>query len=288
MTSLPPQYEKDIYSTIQNALQEDIGDGDVTSNAIFSDDATCSGKIITRSAGVIAGIEAAKRTFSILDKHVQFQPDIKDGEDVKSGTVIARLSGPCKAILSGERTALNFLQRMSGIATLTRKFVRVVSTVNANVTILDTRKTAPGLRAIDKWAVNLGGGENHRHGLFDMVLIKENHIKVAGSIRSAVERVRQKVKQNILIEVEVKNLKDLGEALELKVDQIMLDNMSTDNMREAVRITDYRIPLEASGNVTLKNVAEIAATGVDFISVGKLTHSAQALDITLLLNEDSR
>lgn len=288
MTSLPPQYEKDIYSTIQNALQEDIGDGDITSNAIFSDDATCSGKIIARSAGVIAGIEAARRTFSFLDKRVQFQPDIKDGEEVKSGTVIAWLSGPCKAILSGERTALNFLQRMSGIATLTRKFVRAASTVNADVTILDTRKTAPGLRAIDKWAVNLGGGKNHRYGLYNMVLIKENHIKAAGSISSAVERVRQKVKQNILIEVEVKNLKELGEALELKVDRIMLDNMSIDDMREAVRISDHRIPLEVSGNVTLENVEEIAATGVDFISVGKLTHSAQALDITLLLNEDSR
>ena len=288
MTSPPPQYEKDIYSTIQNALQEDIGDGDVTSNAIFSDDATCSGKFIARSAGVIAGIEVARHTFSTLDKHVQFQPDIKDGEEVKSGTVIARLSGPCKAILSGERTALNFLQRMSGIATLTRKFVRAALTVKTNVTILDTRKTAPGLRAIDKWAVNLGGGKNHRHGLYDMVLIKENHIKAAGSIRSAVERVRQKVKQNMLIEVEVKNLKELGETFELKVDWIMLDNMSIDDMREAVRITDHRIPLEASGNVTLENVAEIAATGVDFISVGKLTHSAQALDITLLLNEDSR
>jgi nicotinate-nucleotide pyrophosphorylase (carboxylating) len=198
--------------------------------------------------------------------------------------LIARLSGPGYALLSGERVALNFIQRMSGIATLTRRFVEAVGGTPA--IILDTRKTAPGLRVVDKWAVRLGGGQNHRFGLYDMVLIKDNHIAVAeGSITEAVVRVRARDERRLNIEVEVRNLAELREALELKVQRILLDNMTTDEMREAVRLADGRIPLEASGNITLANVAEVAQTGVDYISVGALTHSVQALDISLLLDQ---
>ena len=266
---------------IRRALIEDIGDGDVTGQCIVSPDVVLNGRFITKEAGVVAGLEVVRLTFSLVDERVQLDAHLTDGDRVDMGQVIATISGPGQSLLAGERVALNFLQRMSGIATLTRRFVEAVQ--NTSAIILDTRKTAPGLRLLDKWAVRLGGGQNHRFGLYDMVLVKDNHIAAVGSISEAVARVRAKDKQRRPIEVEVKTLAELGEALALELDRIMLDNMSLAEMREAVRLTNGRVPLEASGNVTLENVAAIAATGVDYVSVGMLTHSVQALDISLLL-----
>lgn len=266
---------------IRRALSEDIGDGDVTSQCIVPPDAALNGQFIAKEAGVVAGLEVVRLTFSLVDEGVQLDAHVADGDRVEAGQVIATISGPGRALPSGERVALNFLQRMSGIATLTRRFVEAVQ--NTPAIILDTRKTAPGLRPLDKWAVRLGGGQNHRFGLYDMVLVKDNHIAAVGSISEAVTRVRAKDKLARPIEVEVKTLVELQEALALELDRIMLDNMSLAEMREAVRLTNGRVPLEASGNVTLENVAAIAATGVDYVSVGMLTHSVQALDISLLL-----
>ena len=266
---------------IRRALGEDIGDGDVTGHCIVPPDAVLNGRFIAKEAGVVAGLEVVRLTFSLVDERVQLDAHVTDGDRVDVGQVIATINGPGQALLAGERVALNFLQRMSGIATLTRRFVEAVQ--NTSAIILDTRKTAPGLRLLDKWAVRLGGGQNHRFGLYDMVLVKDNHIAAVGSISEAVARVRAKDKQRRPIEVEVKTLAELGEALALELDRIMLDNMSLAEMREAVRLTNGRVPLEASGNVTLENVAAIAATGVDYVSVGMLTHSVQALDISLLL-----
>jgi nicotinate-nucleotide pyrophosphorylase (carboxylating) len=266
---------------ILNALEEDIGDGDVTTLCTVPAEAILQGKFMAKESGVIAGLEVAALTFSLVDERVQLTTHIADGETVQKGQVFATISGPVRAILSGERVALNFLQRMSGIATLTCRFVEAVQDTSA--VILDTRKTAPGLRLLDKWAVRLGGGQNHRFGLYDMVLIKDNHIAAVGSITETVARVRAKDERKRAIEVEVKNLTELQEALELDIDRILLDNMTPDEMRQAVRLTRGRTPLEASGNVSLENVAAIAAAGVDYISVGALTHSVKAMDISLLL-----
>ncbi len=266
---------------IKRALDEDIGDGDVTTLCTMPPEVTLEGNLIAKEDGIISGLEAAKLTFSMIDEQVVFRPETTDGAQVEAGKVIARVGGQGRALLSAERVALNFLQRMSGIATLTRRFVDAVKDYPA--VILDTRKTAPGLRLLDKWAVRDGGGQNHRIGLYDMTLIKDNHIAAVGNISDAVALVREKDKRKRLIEVEVKNLTELQETLDLKVDRILLDNMSLEEMRKAVKITNGRIPLEASGNVNIRNVADIAATGVDFISIGMLTHSAKALDISLLL-----
>jgi nicotinate-nucleotide pyrophosphorylase (carboxylating) len=267
---------------IQNALVEDIGDGDVTTDCIVSPEAMLNGQFVAKAAGIVAGLAVAELTFSLIDDRVQLTACLADGDPVEPGATIATVSGPGRALLSGERVALNLLQRMSGIATLTRQFVEAVAETPA--VILDTRKTAPGLRVLDKWAVRLGGGQNHRFGLYDMVLIKDNHIAAAGSITEAVRQVRAGDKQGRAIEVEVKSLAELRETLELAIDRILLDNMSPAEMGQAVQLTKGRIPLEASGNVSLDNVAAIAATGVDYISVGLLTHSVRALDISLLLD----
>jgi nicotinate-nucleotide pyrophosphorylase (carboxylating) len=263
---------------VRRALEEDIGDGDVTTLCTVPADAIYEGRFLAKASGVIAGLDAVALTFQLLDERVEVVPVAAEGEFVERGTIIATASGPGHALLSGERTALNLLQRMSGIATLTRHFVDAVK--GSNAVILDTRKTAPGLRIFDKRAVLLGGGQNHRIGLYDMALIKDNHIAAAGGITAAVERVRAGDERRRPIEVEVTNFEQLHEALALNVDRIMLDNMSVDQMAEAVRITDGRIPLEASGNVSLETVAAIAATGVDFISIGALTHSVRALDVS--------
>jgi nicotinate-nucleotide pyrophosphorylase (carboxylating) len=263
---------------IQRALAEDIGTGDVTTETIVPIDATLRGRIVAKQDGVVAGLDVAQQVFLTLNQHVSFHPKTEDGATVKRRDVLAAVEGPARALLTGERTALNFLGRMSGIATLTRKFVDAVA--NTNTTILDTRKTAPGLRMTDKLAVRLGGGQNHRTGLFDMVLIKDNHIDFAGSITRAVERVRAS-NTKLEIEVETRTLDDVREALGLNVDRILLDNMSPNIMREAVAICGGRAKLEASGNVTLDNVLEVAKTGVDFISVGALTHSPPVFDVSL-------
>jgi len=268
---------------VHNALSEDIGDGDITTESILNSDRILEGRFIAKADGIIAGLELARITFSQLDENIKFTAFCNDGDSIEKKTLIASVSGSGRAILSAERTALNFLQRMSGIATLTRRYVDAAA--DSGAVILDTRKTAPGLRAADKWAVELGGGKNHRFGLYDMVMIKENHIAVAGSITEAVRQVRNYDEKHRPIEVEVKNLEELRETLKLSVDRILLDNMTRDLMREAVQITRGTTALEASGNVNLDNVADIASTGVDFISVGALTHSVPALDISLLLDD---
>ena len=263
---------------IQRALEEDIGPGDVTTNTIVPAGATLRGRIVAKQDGIVAGLDVAKQVFLTLNQRVTFVSQIEDGSRVTRSAVVAEVEGPARALLTGERTALNFLGRMSGIATLTRKFVDAVAGTRA--TILDTRKTAPGLRTTDKLAVRLGGGQNHRTGLFDMVLIKDNHIDFAGSITQAVERVRAS-ETKLEIEVETRTLDDVREALALGVERILLDNMPAETMREAVAICDGRAKLEASGNVTLNNVLEVAKTGVDYISVGALTHSPAVFDVSL-------
>ena len=268
----------DVSAEITRALEEDIGPGDATTNTIVPADASLRGRIIAKQDGVVAGLEIAKQVMLALSQQVNFVAEVEDGSKVTRGTVLANLDGSARALLTGERTALNFLGRMSGIATLTRKFVDAVSGTKA--IILDTRKTAPGLRITDKLAVRLGGGQNHRTGLFDMILIKDNHIDFAGSITAAVERVRA-AGTSLEIEVETRSLDNVREALALGVERILLDNMSTATMREAVAICDGRAKLEASGNVTLDTVLEVAATGVDYISVGALTHSPQVFDVSL-------
>ena len=263
---------------IKRALEEDIGTGDVTTDTIVPADASLRGRIVAKQDGVVAGLQVAKQVMLALNESVEFRANVEDGSKVTRGTVLAEVEGPARALLTGERTALNFLGRMSGIATLTRKFVDAVSTTSA--IILDTRKTAPGLRITDKIAVRLGGGQNHRIGLFDMVLIKDNHIDFAGSITAAVERVRASGTK-LEIEVETRTLDHVREALALEVERILLDNMTIETMREAVGICGGRAKLEASGNVTLHNVLEVAGTGVDYISVGALTHSPAVFDVSL-------
>jgi len=270
-----------ILSTIGRALEEDLGTGDVTSLWTLPADSWLRGEFLVKSSGVVAGLEVVAAVFALVDTRIQLTLHTNDGSSVIAGERIGTVAGPGSAILSAERTALNFLQRMSGIATLTRRYVEAVKGTRA--VILDTRKTAPGLRALDKWAVRLGGGQNHRFGLYDMVLIKDNHIAGAGGITAAVAGVRAHNAAGLPVEVEVKTLDELDEALALQppVDRILLDNMSPALLRQAVARTAGRVPLEASGGVCLQTVAEIAATGVDFISVGALTHSVQALDISL-------
>lgn len=276
-----PEISEEIRRIIQRALEEDVGPGDVTSRWILPEELELKGKIIAKADGVVAGLTVAGAVFAMVDDRVKFLPLCLDGQEVPAGTLIAQVEGPGIAILSAERTALNFLQRMSGIATATRRYVDAVAGTRA--VILDTRKTAPGLRVLDKWAVWLGGGQNHRFGLFDMVLIKDNHIAAAGGITRAVERVRQHNQAGLPIEVEVKTLEELEEALAIRppLDRIMLDNMDLQTMRRAVKMTAGRVPLEASGGVSLETVRDIAETGVDYISVGALTHSVKALDISL-------
>jgi nicotinate-nucleotide pyrophosphorylase (carboxylating) len=274
--TLPPE----ILACLNLALQEDIGSGDVTTNSIVPANAVIAGGIFAKQPGTIAGLDVVRSVLLLLHRDIRFTANVGEGANVTRGTELANLSGSARAMLTGERTALNFLGRMSGIATLTRQFVNAVAGTQAK--ILDTRKTAPGLRAIDKLAVKRGGGENHRIGLFDMVLIKDNHIDYAGSVSEAVSRVRSSG-TNLEIEVEARTLEQARAALELGVRRILLDNMTIEAMREAVKLNAGRAKLEASGNVTLENVREIAETGVDFISVGALTHSAAVLDVSLKL-----
>ena len=268
-----------IDSIIRNALDEDVGNGDVTTLNTVPADAMLRGTLLVKADGVVAGLDVCQRVFELVDPRVEISLQAADGQRVQRGQIIAAIHGPGRAILTGERLALNVLQRMSGIATETRRYVDAVADTRA--VILDTRKTAPGLRVLDKLAVRLGGGQNHRFGLDDMAMIKDNHIAAVGSISEAVRRIRAGDPLNRPIEVEVTDLVQLQEALALDVDRILLDNMSTETMAEAVSIAAGRTPLEASGGVNLDTVAAIAATGVDFISVGALTHSVMALDISL-------
>ncbi len=263
---------------IERAIAEDIGPGDATSEAVLSADLLLHGRIVAKAAGVIAGLPLAEAVFARVDPAIRVTAHVSDGDRVQPVDIVAEVDGPARSLLAAERTALNFLQRLSGIATLTRAFVDAVAGTSA--VILDTRKTHPGYRFLEKYAVRMGGGQNHRFGLYDMLLVKDNHIAAAGSLTGAVARARA-ARPDLPLEVEVKSLDELREALVARVDRIMLDNMSLEEMRQAVELTAGRVPLEASGGVSLERVAAIAATGVDFISIGALTHSAPALDISL-------
>jgi len=271
---------------IKQALLEDIGTGDITTDSIIPYDLKTKGIIKTKEEGVIAGLNIANLVFKKLDSNIIFQEKIKDGAKVSRNKILAEITGPARTILKGERVALNFLQRMSGIATITSKFCQEVK--DFPVRIVDTRKTTPGLRIIEKYAVRMGGGYNHRFGLYDAVLIKDNHIAVAGGIKSAINSVRKQISNTVNIEVEVENLSQLQEALEMKVDIIMLDNMNLDTMREAVKIVKGNALIEASGGITLEKVRKIAQTGVDLISIGALTHSVKSLDIGMEIKNVSR
>ncbi len=271
-------FYSEILDSIHRALAEDVGAGDATTDNIVPPAAKAKVQIVAKQSGVIAGLDVARTVFHQLDDQIVFTAPVHDGSAVSQGQVLVDISGSARALLTGERTALNFLGRMSGIATLTRQFVEAVAGTGA--VILDTRKTAPGLRSTDKLAVKLGGGQNHRHGLFDMVLIKDNHIDYAGSLAEAVRRVRD-AGTNLEIEVEARSIKEVREALALRVERILLDNMTSETMREAVQLNGGAAKLEASGNVTLATVREIAETGVDYISVGALTHSPRNFDVSL-------
>jgi len=267
----------EIVAVIRRALTEDIGSGDATSNSIIPPTATMYGQIIAKQDGIIAGLEVAQAVYETFDPQVEFNTQAGEGARVLNRQVLAKITGSARSLLTAERTALNFLGRMSGIATLTRSFVDAVAGTKA--VIVDTRKTAPGLRRVDKLAVARGGGQNHRIGLYDMLLIKDNHIDFAGSLEEAVNRARAAL-SSLEIEVEARTLDHVETALKLRVERILLDNMSPEMMTEAVLLTNGRAKLEASGNVSLNTVRRIAETGVDFISIGALTHSAKVFDIS--------
>ena len=274
---MAPEIPHEILAAVRTALAEDIGSGDVTTNSIIPQKAVMRGQIIAKQDGVIAGLDVAKSVYQMVDAKVDFRSKVDEGVRVTNRQVLALVSGRTRSLLTAERTALNFLGRISGIATLTRSFVDAVAGTKA--VILDTRKTAPGLRLVDKLAVQRGGGKNHRMGLYDMVLIKDNHIDYAGSITLAVQSARSGA-AGLQIEVEARTLEDVREALSVGVDRILLDNMTPESMAEAVRLTAGRAKLEASGNVTLENVRKVAETGVDYISIGALTHSVKVFDVS--------
>jgi nicotinate-nucleotide pyrophosphorylase (carboxylating) len=264
---------------LRQALDEDVGSGDITTETVIHDDSAGEALLLAKERLVVAGLRVFGRVFQILDSRIVVDSRYNEGDLAEAGSVMATVTGPMTIILKGERTALNFFQRMSGIATLTRQFVDKVR--NHDVRIVDTRKTAPGLRILDKYAVRVGGGRNHRMGLFDGVLIKDNHITAAGSISDAVKHVRENVPHTLKVEIEVEDLSGLKEAIDAGADVVLLDNMAVDVMREAVRLAAGRVLLEASGNVSLDTVEAIAGTGVDIISVGRLTHSPRAVDVSL-------
>jgi len=269
----------EIKPLIDYALKEDVGDGDITTNLLIPFDLKTKAIMVAKSSGIIAGLDVAKLVFYTISQDIIWQTFVKDGDSIVKGDIIVEITGSYRALLTGERLALNFLQRMSGIATTTSTYVNVLSGYKTK--ILDTRKTVPGLRLLDKYAVKMGGGTNHRFGLYDMILIKDNHIKVAGGISKAVAQIRENIPANIQIEVETTTLAEVKEALEANVDIIMLDNMTTDAMAESVKIIGGRAKIEASGNMTIERLQIVAATGVDFISIGALTHSVAAFDISM-------
>jgi nicotinate-nucleotide pyrophosphorylase (carboxylating) len=283
LLAVDEEFKRICMEAAQRALDEDLqSKGDVTSRAVIPPGMMGRGRIIMREGGVIAGLPLASMVFRLLDTKANLQPLMSDGDHGPAGAEIAMVNAPVLTILEGERTALNFLQRLSGIATLTSRFVAAVAAYDT--VILDTRKTTPGLRTLEKYAVRAGGGRNHRFGLYDAVLIKDNHIAAVGGISGAIESARKAVGEGV-IEVEVECLEDLDEAISSGADVIMLDNMDIEEVAEAVRSVRGRVKLEASGGIDLDNVAAYAATGVDFISVGALTHSAMALDIALDLEQ---
>ena len=269
---------------VRRALEEDLGRaGDLTTDAIVPADAVARARIVARAPGRVAGLAVAAAAFRLLDPAVEVTVEVPDGADAEAGATLATVAGPARAVLTGERVALNLLGRLCGIATATREVVRAVEAASPLCRVVDTRKTTPGLRALEKYAVRAGGGTNHRFGLDDAVLVKDNHLALAGGVAAAVERVRARVGHLVRVEVEVDTLEQLDEALAAGVDAVLLDNMDLPTLREAVRRTAGRAVLEASGGITPETAPEIAATGVDLLSIGRLTHSVELLDVALEL-----
>ncbi|HLN74045.1 MAG: carboxylating nicotinate-nucleotide diphosphorylase [Methylococcaceae bacterium] len=269
---------KAAHALIDLALHDDVGTGDITTDNIIPAETRRKAKMIAKADGVVAGLPIAEMVFRKLDADLVWNPKVEEGEKIKNGDVLVEFEGSYRALLTGERTALNFLQRLSGIATMSNKYADAVKDFKTE--ILDTRKTMPGFNKLDKYAVKTGGGTNHRHGLHDMAMIKDNHIEVAGGITAAMNAVRSKIEPDIKIEVETTTLAQVQEALDSGADIIMLDNMDTETMHKAVKLIAGRAKVEASGNMTLERLREVAATGVDYISIGALTHSVSALDIS--------
>lgn len=268
---------------IKTALLEDINYVDVTTDYLVDDDRVSTARYVAKDSGILCGIDIALRVFTLLDENASFEVYIHDGEEVKKGDIIARITAKTRALLKGERTALNILQHMSGVATATNRCVKLVEGTKAS--IADTRKTLPGLRALQKYAVTVGGGRNHRYNLSDCAMLKDTHLDAYGSMTGAVNALREKMGHTVKIEVEVGSIEELNEALGLGVEIIMLDNMSCEAMAEAVKITNGRALLEASGNVTAETIRPIAETGVDIISLGALTHSVKAFDISMKIDK---
>lgn len=270
----------DYAEVVARALDEDLNArGDITSNACVGSGAESEAIVVARNPGVIAGLEVGAYVFEAVDSSLRFEPEVTDGDTLTAGQSLATVRGRSRSILAAERTALNLMGRMSGVATATRRFVDLVAGTRAKIT--DTRKTMPGMRALDKYAVRMGGGVNHRFGLYDAVLIKDNHLVASGGISTAVAAARRAVDPGIIVEVEVETLDQLRQALETGVDRALLDNMSNEMMRQAVELVDGRVTVEASGGITELNVRSVAKTGVDYISLGWITHSAPQLDIAL-------
>ena len=272
---------REVNAIIERALEEDLPQGDVTSESIIPFESQSKAVILAEERGILAGISVAEKVFNKIDSSLYFKIKKKDGRKIKKGDVLAELEGRSISLLKGERTALNFLQRLSGIATITHQFVQALEVEGSSTKILDTRKTTPGLRVLEKYAVKMGGGYNHRHSLSDMVLIKDNHIKLIRGISEAVQLARTKVGPEVKIEVETTSKEDVIESVNSGVDMIMLDNMSLEEMRDIVKLVKKRVPLEISGNVNLQTAQIYAHLGVDYISVGSLTHSSKSLDISM-------
>lgn len=270
---------------IKNAILEDINYIDITTDYLMTDKFTSTAYFISKDTGVLCGIDIALKVFKFIDDNVSFSIMKKDGDKLIKGDIIASVSGKTSSLLKSERTALNLLQHMSGIATKSNKYSQLIKETSAF--IVDTRKTIPGIRALQKYAVTIGGAKNHRFNLSDAAMIKDNHIDAYGSISNAVKALKDKIGHMNKIEVEVRNLEELYEALECKVDVIMLDNMDVETMKKAVKINEKSAILEASGNITLENVLQVAETGVDIISIGELTHSVKSFDISMKINKPS-
>ncbi len=264
---------------IKTALLEDINYVDITTDYLIPEDQENEAKFLAKADGVLCGIEVALRVFTLIQPDFQYEVFIHDGEEVKKGDIIAKIKGKTRTILKGERTALNLLQHMSGISSMTNRIVKIVEGTNAS--IADTRKTLPGMRPLQKYAVTVGGGKNHRFNLSDAAMLKDNHVDAGGGITNAVTKLRTKLGHMAKVELEVRTLDELREALSVDVDVIMLDNMDNDTMREAVKIADGKALLEASGGITEETIRSVAETGVDIISIGALTHSVKAFDISL-------
>ena len=271
--------KKVLLKIAKSAVEEDIGKGDITTKFSISPDINALGIIVAKEKGILAGTQVVKEVFRVVDKNTKSTFQKADGDKFISGEIIADIRGKAPSLLSAERVALNFLQRMSGIATLTARYVKKIKGTKAK--ILDTRKTTPNLRLLEKYAVSVGGGFNHRMGLYDQILIKDNHINLGNGIRSVLNKIKDVNSGRLFVEIEVKNIRQLRQVLRYNVDRIMLDNMSIDEIGDAVRIVNGRCELEVSGNVSLKNIREIAEAGVDYISVGSLTHSYNSIDLCM-------